>query len=378
MPVAAQVVIAAASLVVVVVSLVAAPGVQVANQDPRAIIGNKELVRITGPTGTTVEAIARVDTGATSTSIDQRMAEDLGFDLEDADTVTIASSLGREERPVVPAALQIAGDAFATRVNVADRSERSTPVLLGRDDLRRFRISVGEQLLTTPGEPQAPSALGSLLAQSSALGPTALLAVLPLAALVIVVLRVVFGLQTLGAFSPVLLAIGYSQAGLVPGLLLTIGMFILGFAAQPLLRRLRLPRVVRLSALVGVVAVALVTLQEAGGVSSAVDSWGASLPVVVTAIIVERLWETWELDGLSTAVWEAVLTLGVAALVALVILAPAVRLLADTIPIQLAAVCTIWACIIGTYRGLRISELLRFRDSAASTAPSRSAAGSPA
>ncbi len=278
----------------------------------------------------------------------------------------------------MPAALQIAGDAFATRVNVADRSERSTPVLLGRDDLRRFRISVGEQLLTTPGEPQAPSALGSLLAQSSALGPTALLAVLPLAALVIVVLRVVFGLQTLGAFSPVLLAIGYSQAGLVPGLLLTIGMFILGFAAQPLLRRLRLPRVVRLSALVGVVAVALVTLQEAGGVSSAVDSWGASLPVVVTAIIVERLWETWELDGLSTAVWEAVLTLGVAALVALVILAPAVRLLADTIPIQLAAVRTIWACIIGTYRGLRISELLRFRDSAASTAPSRSAAGSPA
>ncbi len=84
MPVAAQVVIAAASLVVVVVSLVAAPGVQVANQDPRAIIGSKELVRITGPTGRTVEAIARVDTGATSTSIDQRMAEDLGFDLQDA------------------------------------------------------------------------------------------------------------------------------------------------------------------------------------------------------------------------------------------------------------------------------------------------------
>ncbi len=219
-PVAAQVAVAAASLILILVGVLAAPSTSVADPDPRAIIGNKELVRITGPTGETVEAVARVDTGAKSTSIDRRMAENLGFDLEGADTVRIVSSLGEDERPVVPAALQIAGDAFATRVNVADRSERSTPVLLGRDDLRRFRISVGEQLLTTPGEPQAPSALGSLLAQSSALGPTALLAVLPLATLVIVVLRVVFGLQLLGAFSPVLLAIGYSQAGLVPGVML--------------------------------------------------------------------------------------------------------------------------------------------------------------
>ncbi len=65
-----------------------------------------------------------------------------------------------------------------------------------------------------------------------------------------------------------------------------------------------MPKVVRLSALIGVVAAGLVILQEAGGVSGAVDSWGASLPVVVTAVIVERLWETWEMDGLGSAVWE--------------------------------------------------------------------------
>ena len=107
-----------------------------------------------------------------------------------------------------------------------------------------------------------------------------------------------------------LLAIGYSQSGLVPGVLLTVSMFVLGFAVQPLLRRLRLPRVVRLAALIGVVTVALLSLQQLGVASGPVDSWAASLPVVVTAIIIERLWETWELDGVRQALGDAALTLG--------------------------------------------------------------------
>ncbi len=59
------------------------------------------------------------------------------------------------------------------------------------------------------------------------------------------------------------------------------------------------------------------------------------------------------------------MTLAVAVLVAVIMLAPMVRLLADTVPIQLAVVSTVWACIIGTYRGLRVNELLRFRGPAA-------------
>lgn len=361
MPAVVQVVVAATFLVWLTFLVLAAPSGQVTASEPRATIGTKEIVRITGPTGRTVEVLARIDTGASSTSIDKEIAQELEFDLEGAQKVTITSSLGEEERPVVPGAVQLAGNAFATKINVTDRSERSTPVLIGREDLRGFDIRPGEELLTRPGDPIAPSALGTLLAQSAALGPTSLLAVLPLAALIIVMLRVVFGLQTLGAFSPVLLAIGYSQAGLVPGVLLTMVMFVLGFAAQPLLRRFHLPRVVRLAALIGVVAIALITLQEAGGVSGAVDSWGASLPVVVTVVIVERLWETWEMDGVVAAASEAGLTLVVAALVAFVILTPAVRLLAESVPIQLALACTVWAAVIGTYRGLRVNELVRFR-----------------
>lgn len=325
------------------------------------VIGTKETVRITGPDGESVEVLARVDTGATSTSIDEEIAEQLDLDLDDAETVTIVSSLGEDERPVVPVDLSIAGTSFRTEVNVADRSERSTQVLLGRSDLGRFSVSVGDELLTTPDSARAPSSVDSLLAQSSVLGPTALLAVLPLAALVVVVLRVVVGVATLGTFSSVLLAIGYSQAGLLPGLALTTVMFVLGFGLQPLLRRLMLPRVARLAALVGVVAIALVVLQEREGSGPAVDSWAAALPVVVTAVVVERLWEVWSQDGLTDAVTDAALTLGVAAMVSAIMLTPVVRALAETVPVELALICTALTVVVGRYQGLRVHELLRFR-----------------
>lgn len=67
-------------------------------------------MRITGPDGEKVGALARIDTGASSSSIDDDIAEELGFDLDDAETVTVASSLGREERPVVVGGLQLAGE----------------------------------------------------------------------------------------------------------------------------------------------------------------------------------------------------------------------------------------------------------------------------
>lgn len=50
-------------------------------------------------------------------------------------------------------------------------------------------------------------------------------------------------------------------------------------------------------------------------------------------------------------------------------LTPLVRIVADTVPVQFALACTVWACIIGTYRGLRVNELLRFRESAAGGMP---------
>lgn len=324
-----------------------------------ATIGEQELVRITGPNGRTIETVARVDTGASASSIDIDIAEDLGFDLDATDTVTVASSLGRQERPVVDGGLEIAGQAKAARFTVTDRSERSNLVLLGRAELTDLQVQVGQQLLTTPGEQRAPSALTTLLSQAPALAPLQLLALLPMAALVVVLLRVFVGVQTLGTFSPVLLAVGYTQSGVLMGFGLTVVIVGAGFVAQPLLRRLRLPHVARLAVLVGVVSAVLVTVtQMAGGGNGAV--WASALPVVVTAVLVERLWETWDLDGWRDAAKDAVATTAVALLVAALLLAPLVRHLAAAAPLALVVGCAVSAAVAGTYRGLRLTELLRF------------------
>ncbi len=361
-PVFLQVVLAVFAFVIVLVALVAAPR-QSVTPSSRTVVGVEELVRLTGPTGTNIEVLARIDTGASSSSIDTNLAKSLGFDLENADRVAVASSLGRERRPVVNVAMQLAGTVVPARMNVNDRTRRSNLVLLGRDDLRSFHVAVGDRLLTSPGDTRAPRALQVLLAQAPALGPTELLAILPLAALFIVVLRVVVGLATLGTFSPVLLALGYTQAGLTLGLMLTAAMFAFGFVAEPLLRRFRLPRVARLATLIGVVTVGLLTVQELAGLSGASDSWGAALPVVVTAVTLERMWETWDTEGVLTAK-EGLITLAVAVVATLMMVTPFARALVERSPLQLALVCTALAFLVGSYRGLRLLEIRRFRRAA--------------
>ena len=358
-PAVIQVLFAVGALLVLAISILLTTGAS-RSEANSPTIGEQELVRISGPDGRTVEVVARIDTGASASSIDTGIAEDLGFDLVDADTVTVVSSLGREERPVVEGTVQIAGAAKTARLSVTDRSERSNPVLLGRAELADLQVQVGRRLLTSPGEDRSPSTLSALLSQAPALGPLQLLALLPLAVLVVVLLRVFIGVQTLGTFSPVLLAIGYTQSGLVAGIGLTVVIVAAGFLAQPLLRRARLPRVARLAVLVGVVSVVLVALTQAAGVGTGAI-WGTALPVVVTAVMVERLWETWDLDGWRDAARDAAATTMVALLVTALLLAPLVRDAASAAPLAVAFACAVWAGVAGTYRGLRLTELLRFR-----------------
>lgn len=166
-------------------------------------------------------------------------------------------------------------------------------------------------------------------------------------------------MNTLGTFSPVLLAISYAQVGLLLGAILTVGLFVVGFLAQPLLRRLHLPRVARLAVLVGGVVAVLLGVQLLFDKQLG-DTLNVSLPVVVTAVITERLWEQWDADGARDALVSAGLTLAVGVLVALLMLTPMIRYLADEVPLALALACGMWTIVAGTYRGLRLSELLRF------------------
>jgi len=108
LPVVVRVLVAVVALGILLIGIIFAPD-RSTSRSTSPTIGEQETVRITGPTGKTIEAIARVDTGATASSIDEDLARQLGFDLENAEMVTVRSSLGREKRPAVVGVVQIAG-----------------------------------------------------------------------------------------------------------------------------------------------------------------------------------------------------------------------------------------------------------------------------
>lgn len=106
-----------------------------------------EPVRVRGVDGKKVEVSGKVDTGAYRSSIDRELAKSLGL-LKDRSILWryyYVSSLGREQRPVIPVTLWLAGRKIETTANVSDRSKLKAKVLVGRRDLSTFVVRVGEE-----------------------------------------------------------------------------------------------------------------------------------------------------------------------------------------------------------------------------------------
>jgi len=331
--------------------------------DGLSTLGRKELVRVIAPgTGKSAEEFARIDTGAARSSIDTALARDLGLDLDGAEKIEVKSSLGREERPVVRVTLQIDGRSIPTRVTVNDRSNLSSGILVGRHDLDGFVVDPSRTHLTRPGpgEP-APSALSGLLT-SAPLPPSqaGLLVGLALGSTLVVAMRQIVGVHTFGTFAPVLLALAYVSTGLLLGLVLTVVMCGLAVAVEPVIRRLELPRVARLAVLIGAVTMLIVGNEALAGSPDA-SMLGAAFPVVVLAALIERFSECRLEDGLSSALTGWFTTVTVAVLVSVLLVLPTVRAASETHPLGLAAGLTGACILVGRYRGLRVSELVRFR-----------------
>ncbi len=316
-----------------------------------------------------IEVLAKIDTGASTSSIDEDLAEDLGFDLENPpDTVTVQSALGEEERPVVPITMDVAGETIETRVPVSDRSDLSTDMLVGSEDVGRFQIDVSREQLTTPKSPEIGSKVDSLLEfPPPTTRPATLLAALPLAAALVVALRTLVGVVTFGLFAPVLLAVSFVQVGLPVGFALFGCMMLVGLVAQPLLKPLKLPRIARLSLILTFAAVVLLGANYFVDDPSVNNAWAGAFPVVVISVIIERFWDMWEQEGIGDALKTGFLTLLVAILACVLLVNEPVLWASRNVPLALALLGGILSLLAGRYKGLRLSELVRFRPAAVGT-----------
>jgi hypothetical protein len=88
------------------------------------------------------KVMAKLDTGAWRTSINKRLAEELGLlDINNILwTKKFKSALGEEERPIVSLTFKLAGRRITTPASVAKRGALKYPVIIGRKNLKGFLI----------------------------------------------------------------------------------------------------------------------------------------------------------------------------------------------------------------------------------------------
>jgi RimK family alpha-L-glutamate ligase len=109
-------------------------------------IGFTEYVAISGTSGTKT-VVAKSDSGAARTSIDLRLAADIGAGpIHTISKVRSGSSKQGKSRPVVDLVLGIRGDQHTVSANIEDRAHMTHPVLLGRDILKHYRLDVSRQV----------------------------------------------------------------------------------------------------------------------------------------------------------------------------------------------------------------------------------------
>jgi len=185
---------------------------------------------------------------------------------------------------------------------------------------------------------------------------------IPVGALVVVLCRNVVGLETFGTFMPVLMAVAFRDTGLEWGLGLFGAILLLGGLVRWGLDKLQLLHTPRLAVLLTTVVFFVTALTLGGVVSGRVLPTRVSLfPLAVMTLTVERFALLLEEEGAARATKVVTGTLFVVACAFLLMNSHSLQVLVVTFPEVLLLVVALFI-MIGRWRGIRLSEYLRFRD----------------
>lgn len=187
------------------------------------------------------------------------------------------------------------------------------------------------------------------------------LALLPLAILLIVVTRNVVGIQTMGTFMPVLIAMAFLEMKLLPGLISFLLILTIGLAIRAWLTRLNLLMVPRISAVVVVVILLMQAISIGANLLELPDFMGvAFFPLIIIAWTIERASTTWEEDGAVTTLKQLAASLATATVSYLVLASGYLQYLLYTFS-ELNLIILGVILLLGTYTGYRFTELMRFQ-----------------
>ena len=188
------------------------------------------------------------------------------------------------------------------------------------------------------------------------------LLLIPVAALVVVFMRVLVGVRTSGTFMPVLIALAFIQTTLLVGLVIFLGLLGVGLWIRSYLSRLNLLLVSRVAAVIIVVILLMAMLAVTSyrlGLDQALTV--TFFPTVIIAWTIERMSILWEEEGGKEVLIQGGGSLLVAVLAYLVMSSQIIAHLTFNFPELMLCLLGV-ILLLGKYTGFRLSELYRFRD----------------
>ena len=186
------------------------------------------------------------------------------------------------------------------------------------------------------------------------------LMIFPLAILLVVIIRNVIGISTMGTFTPMLISMSLIKTGFVSGLLCYGLIVVLGLIIRTTLSRLNLLLVPRISAVVIFVILIMQVLTVIGyQYDFGIMLSAAFFPIIITAWIIERASITWEEEGAKNATKQIVNTALVALFTYFVISNKYILYFMYAFN-EWNLVILFIVMLLGTYTGYRIVELKRF------------------
>ena len=186
------------------------------------------------------------------------------------------------------------------------------------------------------------------------------LTIFPLAILVIVLIRNVVGIVTMGTFTPMLISLALVKTGLIPGLVCFSIILSVGLVLRAVLSRLNLLLVPRISAVVIFVILMMQSMTILGyRFSVDIGLSAVFFPIIIMAWIIERASITWEEEGPSNACREVFYSVIAAINVYAIINNEVIRHIMFVFN-ELNLVILFAVMLLGTYTGYRLTELKRF------------------
>lgn len=181
----------------------------------------------------------------------------------------------------------------------------------------------------------------------------------PVGVFLLLLLRNIIGIKTIGTFTPVLIALAFREIPLLWGILLFSLVIVLGLAVRFYFERLNLLRVSRLTAVL-IVVVILTSLISVVSYHFGIYQ-GLSvtlLPMVILAMTIERISVAWEKRGAMEAFQRGLGSLFVAITAFVVMDLDIVKHIVLMFP-ELLLIILATTILLGCYSGYSLPELIR-------------------